>query len=102
MESCCADFVTAMMAFFMVMWLVAQNKPVREAVSSYFSDPYGKAGKPAGSLKPQFRKELHQGGKNSAARKSSGGGVTPNAPIEDSNDQKMAKREGTSMVNRRL
>jgi chemotaxis protein MotB len=36
-----ADFVTAMMAFFMVMWIVAQGKPqVKEAVSEYFQDPY--------------------------------------------------------------
>jgi chemotaxis protein MotB len=34
-----ADFVTAMMAFFMVMWIVAQGKPVREAVAGYFKDP---------------------------------------------------------------
>jgi chemotaxis protein MotB len=36
-----ADFVTAMMAFFLVMWIVAQNKPVREAVAGYFRDPSG-------------------------------------------------------------
>jgi chemotaxis protein MotB len=35
-----ADFVTAMMAFFMVMWLVGQKEGVKEAVASYFSDPY--------------------------------------------------------------
>jgi chemotaxis protein MotB len=35
-----ADFVTAMMAFFMVMWLIASSKPaVKEAVSEYFKDP---------------------------------------------------------------
>ena len=33
-----ADFVTAMMAFFLVMWIVAQNKPVKEAVAAYFKD----------------------------------------------------------------
>lgn len=38
-----ADFVTAMMAFFMVMWITAQNKPVREAIAGYFKDPYGSA-----------------------------------------------------------
>ena len=38
-----ADFVTAMMAFFMVMWIVAQNKPVKEAIAGYFNDPSGKA-----------------------------------------------------------
>jgi len=34
-----ADFMTAMMAFFMVMWLVGQKQEVREAVSGYFRDP---------------------------------------------------------------
>ena len=43
-----ADFVTAMMAFFLVMWIVAQNKPVKEAVAAYFKDPAG-AGKNTGS-----------------------------------------------------
>jgi chemotaxis protein MotB len=37
-----ADFVTAMMAFFMVMWLVAQSKPMKEAIASYFNDPNGR------------------------------------------------------------
>lgn len=36
-----ADFVTAMMAFFMVMWLVGQSKPVKQAVAEYFEDPLG-------------------------------------------------------------
>jgi chemotaxis protein MotB len=36
-----ADFVTAMMAFFMVMWIVAQGKPVKEAIAQYFQDPTG-------------------------------------------------------------
>ena len=34
-----ADFVTAMMAFFMVMWLMSSSKPVQEAISGYFKDP---------------------------------------------------------------
>ena len=34
-----ADFVTAMMAFFLVMWLVAQSNAVKAAVSGYFKDP---------------------------------------------------------------
>ena len=36
-----ADFVTAMMAFFLVMWLCAQNSEVKKAVADYFSDPLG-------------------------------------------------------------
>jgi len=34
-----ADFVTAMMAFFLVMWLVTQSKDVKSAVGGYFRDP---------------------------------------------------------------
>ncbi len=34
-----ADFVTAMMAFFLVMWLVGQNKGVKSSVASYFRNP---------------------------------------------------------------
>jgi chemotaxis protein MotB len=34
-----ADFVTAMMAFFLVMWLTAQNPSVKSAVAGYFRDP---------------------------------------------------------------
>lgn len=37
-----ADFVTAMMAFFMVMWLVGQNDKMKEAVAEHFQhDPIG-------------------------------------------------------------
>ncbi len=41
-----ADFVTAMMAFFLVMWLCAQDQKVREAVADYFVDPTGSSKKP--------------------------------------------------------
>jgi chemotaxis protein MotB len=34
-----ADFVTAMMAFFLVMWLVNQPQDVKNAVAGYFKDP---------------------------------------------------------------
>jgi len=34
-----ADFVTALMAFFLVMWLVGQDASVRKAVAAYFRDP---------------------------------------------------------------
>ena len=34
-----ADFVTAMMAFFLVMWLVGQSPSVKAAVAGYFRDP---------------------------------------------------------------
>ncbi len=34
-----ADFVTALMAFFLVMWIVGQSAQVRAAVAGYFRDP---------------------------------------------------------------
>ena len=34
-----ADFVTAMMAFFLVMWLVAQSPQVKSGIGQYFRDP---------------------------------------------------------------
>ncbi|MCS7190782.1 MAG: OmpA family protein [Fimbriimonadales bacterium] len=36
-----ADFVTAMMAFFMVMWLIGLDAKTRAAIAAYFRDPVG-------------------------------------------------------------
>ncbi|HKW97156.1 MAG TPA: flagellar motor protein MotB [Bryobacteraceae bacterium] len=43
-----ADFVTAMMALFIVLWLLNTNDKVKKAVEAYFKDPSGN-GKLAGS-----------------------------------------------------
>jgi chemotaxis protein MotB len=40
-----ADFVTALMALFIVMWLMNSSKPVQDAVGGYFRDPNGTAQK---------------------------------------------------------
>jgi len=36
-----ADFVTAMMALFIVLWLLNSSKQVQEAIGGYFKDPTG-------------------------------------------------------------
>jgi chemotaxis protein MotB len=36
-----ADFVTALMALFIVLWLVSSSRDVRESVAGYFRDPRG-------------------------------------------------------------
>jgi chemotaxis protein MotB len=36
-----ADFVTAMMAFFLVMWITGQSPQTKQAISGYFQDPWG-------------------------------------------------------------
>ncbi len=45
-----ADFVTAMMAFFMVMWILGMDERVKQAIEGYFSNPVGyKKGYSAGA-----------------------------------------------------
>ena len=65
-----ADFVTAMMAFFLVMWIVGLSNPVKQAVAGYFKDPTGfmkafkegnapfEVGKESGALKENENKPL--------------------------------------------
>jgi chemotaxis protein MotB len=36
-----ADFVTGMMALFIVLWLMNASKPIQTAVGGYFKDPHG-------------------------------------------------------------
>src|ERR1700722_16777462 len=43
-----ADFVTAMMALFIVLWLLNSSQEVQKAVAGYFRDPRG-SGKKMGS-----------------------------------------------------
>ncbi len=43
-----ADFVTAMMALFIVLWLMNSSKKIQEAVGGYFKDPTG-TGKQVGT-----------------------------------------------------
>lgn len=46
-----ADFVTAMMALFIVLWLLSSPEPVKKAVADYFNEPIGVT-KPLGNGKP--------------------------------------------------
>ncbi len=45
-----ADFVTAMMSLFIVLWLLNTSKPVQEAVAGYFRDPNGTASKKGSAM----------------------------------------------------
>lgn len=36
-----ADFVTAMMAFFMVLWILGMEQSLKDAIEGYFSNPVG-------------------------------------------------------------
>ena len=37
-----ADFVTAMMALFIVLWLINSSESTKKAIAGYFNDPGGK------------------------------------------------------------
>lgn len=47
-----ADFVTAMMAFFMVLWLTSQDAKVKEAVERSFRNPFSTLTKQATGIVP--------------------------------------------------
>ena len=68
-----ADFVTAMMALFIVLWLLNSSKKIQEAVGGYFRDPNGSAQKAGTNLNgtgvvvpiskddmPKLKEELEQ------------------------------------------
>ncbi len=45
-----ADFVTALMALFIVLWLTMASQPVKKAIASYFRDPQSSAKKTGTAL----------------------------------------------------
>lgn len=47
-----ADFMTAMFALFLVLWLVNQSSDVKAAVAGYFQDPLGRADEYGASVVP--------------------------------------------------
>ncbi len=67
-----ADFVTAMMAFFLVMWITAQSKDVKQAVAQYFRDPFDRLGK---AQRPGPSIASHKRGASSQAKRSRGRGI---------------------------
>jgi chemotaxis protein MotB len=81
-----ADFVTAMMAFFMVMWLTAQSPDVKKAIGGYFQDPWGTSQE---SSTPTFQAPTGIGG--SAPFGDSSSGVLqqrwPQASVENATEK---------------
>ncbi len=47
-----ADFMTSMMALFLVLWLITQSSEVRTAIAGYFQDPLGRAKQFGSSVVP--------------------------------------------------
>lgn len=57
-----ADFMTAMMAFFLVMWIVGLSQNIKEAVAGYFNDPVGFMKAVQGGKSPFGVSDLDKGG----------------------------------------
>jgi chemotaxis protein MotB len=53
-----ADFVTAMMALFIVLWIVGQSKEVKQSISGYFKDPGVFTSGSAGGILPDAQKPM--------------------------------------------
>ncbi len=45
-----ADFMTAMFALFLVLWMVNQSQDVKAAIAGYFQDPLGRANESGSSI----------------------------------------------------
>jgi len=103
-----ADFVTAMMAFFLVMWITAQNDQVKKAIAHHFTDPFDPGagdieeeqdgGAPPSTeknpVKP-FSKMPHQGTKRRSKSDD------PNDPLANKSRnmmQRMAERSGVGTM----
>ncbi len=100
-----ADFVTAMMAFFLVMWIVAQNKPaVNQAIAGYFRDPFGSSSRPSGapSISPNRKSEdppNHRGpGKNTRERGRGPGEPDPTKQPDDPDSKNVGIRKPSLLV----
>lgn len=68
-----ADFMTAMMAFFLVMWLSAQDKEVLIATSRYFQNPFSSPyDSKSGLLDFDSTKPANKGGSDTIKEEKSG------------------------------
>jgi len=82
-----ADFVTAMMAFFLVMWLVTQSNVVKQAVQSYFLDPVNHG--------RNFKSSVTKGGAGVLK-----GGALGDGPGDEMTESEQLKKEMEALGNR--
>jgi chemotaxis protein MotB len=88
-----ADFVTAMMAFFLVMWITSQNDDVKKAIGGYFQDPWGSFSE---NTTPAAKSPA--GLKGDAPFADSANGILPNRWPQPNQDNATDKQPGASSV----
>jgi chemotaxis protein MotB len=59
-----ADFVTAMMALFLLLWLTAQDKKIKEAVERAFRNPFSAINKESTGIIPNSNKDANSQNKS--------------------------------------
>jgi chemotaxis protein MotB len=92
-----ADFVTAMMAFFLVMWILGLNQDTRKSIAAYFNDPAGMMKSKAGGSSPI------SDGKNGSSNKSPGIMTTKKVSLSEKKQKakfREVKKELESMLAR--
>ncbi len=58
-----ADFVTAMMAFFLVMWILGLSQDTRKSIAAYFNDPTGMMKSMGGGQSPMSVSQMTDKGR---------------------------------------
>jgi chemotaxis protein MotB len=88
-----ADFVTAMMAFFLVMWITSQSPDVKKAIGGYFQDPWGSF-----SENTSTSVKTPAGIKGDAPFADSASGILPNRFPQANVDNATEKQPGAASV----
>ncbi len=88
-----ADFVTAMMAFFLVMWITSQSDEVKKAIGGYFQDPWGSFSE---DTTPTVKSPA--GLKGDAPFADSATGILPNRWPQANQDNATDKQPGAASV----
>jgi chemotaxis protein MotB len=88
-----ADFVTAMMAFFLVMWITSQSDEVKKAIGGYFQDPWGSGSE---ERSPTFHSPT--GIKGDAPFADASSGIMPNRHPQANVENATEKTPGAASV----
>jgi chemotaxis protein MotB len=93
-----ADFVTAMMSLFIVLWIVGQSKQVKESVASYFKDPgafESSGNKPLGGgmMQPDAIKDLIKKAEEEEQKKLAATGDTIMKALSKEQDLEKLKKQ---------
>ncbi len=100
-----ADFVTAMMAFFLLMWLLASTDPVyRKGIAEYFKDPW-KASFEGGSSTSEASSIIKGGGEDlsrSEGEVQMASQIQPDISQQASDQQKQEEKKQMELIQHKI